>query len=314
MNATVNGSTHDGAGLAASRAIVVGVTGRGRETPALAFAADCARREGLPVLLVHAFRNTLPAPPPSVLLTHAEVGQVAEAVVHEVAEELEELTGGTVKASTLTLAGKPSRALIELGHDASLIVVQHRSWHAPGHLFVGSTVNGAAAHADCPVVSVPPDWRPVAATDGGPGEVVVGVHERGVPHQVLEAGFAWAADTGAPVRVVHGWRLDAGYDDIITARVAAEWREEQKQALSTAVAGLRESHPSVPVELEVRHQWPAEVLVDCSRTASLVVVGRRGPHGWVGEHLGSVARTVLRAAESPVMVVPVRPEQEAPHA
>jgi nucleotide-binding universal stress UspA family protein len=293
-----------------SGAIVVGVTGRGRETSALQFAAECARREDAPVLIVHAFRNALPAPPPSVLLTHAEVGEVAEAVVREVAEELGELTGGDVGFSTLTLAGKASRALVELSHDARLVVVQHHPAHLPGHLFVGSTANGAAAHADCPVVSVPSGWKP----GDEPGEVVVGVHEGGVPHQVLEAGFAWAAATGTPLRVVHGWRLDAGYDDIITARVAAGWRDEQKRALAEAVAGLREAHPSVPVEIEVRHQWPAEVLVDCSRTASLVVVGRHGPHRWVGEHLGSVARTVLRAAQGPVMVVPVRPEQGDPQA
>ena len=293
-----------------SGAIVVGVTGRGRETSALEFAAACARRDDAPVVLVHAFHHTLPAPPPSVLLSHAEVGEVAEAVVREVAEEFGELTGGEVGFTTLTLAGKASRALVELGHEARLIVVQHHASHLPGHLFVGSTAHGAAAHSDCPVVSVPAGWKP----DAEPGEVVVGVHERGVPHQVLAAGFDWAAETGAPLRVVHGWRLDAGYDDIITSRVASEWRDEQKQALAEAVAGFREAHPTVPVELEVRHQWPAEVLVDCSRTASLVVVGRRGPHGWVGEHLGSVARTVLRAAQSPVMVVPVRPEQDAPHA
>lgn len=310
MSDTRNDAVNESA-PATRRAILVGVTGRGRETPALEFAAACARREGAPVRLVHAFRHTLPAPPPSVLITHAEVGEVAEAVVHEVAEEFEELTGGSVEHTTVTLAGKPSRALIELGHDARLIVVQHRSSHRPGHLFVGSTVNGAAAHADCPVVSVPTGWRP-DPSGAVPGEVVVGVHERGVPHEVLETGFEWAAATGAPLRVVHGWRLDAGYDDIITARVAGEWREEQKQALGAAVACLRERHPSVPVEVEVRHQWPAEVLVDCSRTASLVVVGRRGPHGWVGEHLGSVARTVLRASESPVMVVPVRHEQDTP--
>ena len=61
----------------------------------------------------------------------------------------------------------------------------------------------------------------------------------------------------------------------------------------------------VDVEVEVRHQWPADVLVDDSRNASLVVIGRRGVHGWVPEHLGSLARTVLRAARCPVMVVPV---------
>jgi nucleotide-binding universal stress UspA family protein len=187
-----------------------------------------------------------------------------------------------------------------------MVVVQHRTQTGLVRLFVGSTANGAAAHCHCPLVSVPSGWQPGETS----GEVVVGVHEGGVPRQVLEEAFAWADATGCPLRVVHAWRLDAAYDDIITGRVADRYRDEQKQLLAGAVQELRASHPAVEVVLEVRHQWPAEVLVDDSLTASLVVVGRRGPHGWVREHLGSLTRTVLRAAKSPVMVVPVDPPQE----
>ena len=107
------------------------------------------------------------------------------------------------------------------------------------------------------------------------------------------------------MRVVHAWRLDAVYDDIITPRVAAEWREEQKSLLREAVAELRSTHPDVRVELEVRHQWPSDVLVDDSQVAALVVVGRHGPRPWGPHHLGSIARTVLRESRSPVMVVPI---------
>lgn len=39
-----------------SGAVVVGVTGRGRETSALRFAAEHARREGARVVLVHVGR------------------------------------------------------------------------------------------------------------------------------------------------------------------------------------------------------------------------------------------------------------------
>ena len=144
----------------------------------------------------------------------------------------------------------------------------------------------------------------------GVAEVVVGVHEAGVPRQVLEAAFSWADRTGAPLRVVHAWRLDAAYDDIITHRVDAEWRAKQKRLLSAAVADHRDSWPTVPVEVEVRHQWPADVLVDDSRNASLVVIGRRGARGWIPEHLGSLARTVLRASMCPVMVVPVASDSQ----
>ncbi|KQV69584.1 hypothetical protein ASC64_06985 [Nocardioides sp. Root122] len=204
---------------------------------------------------------------------------------------------------TLVVAGPPSRVLVDLAREARFVVVQHRRAHLMDRLFVGSTANGAAAHCACPVISVPEDWeRPAAGASIG--EVVVGVHEGGTPPQALVAAFEWAAASGAPLRVLHSWRLDPAYDDIISARVAAEWRERQLRELATAVLGLRALHPDVHVELEVAHQWPTEALVDHSRRASLVVVGRHA-HGWAGEHLGSVARTLLREAQGPVMVVPV---------
>ncbi|MFC7363290.1 universal stress protein [Nocardioides astragali] len=292
--------------IIAQGAIVVGVTGPGRETAALLFAAECARRENVEVVLVHAFGAELPPPPPSVLITYAEARDVAEWVVKEVEQEFEELTGGSPAFRTAALVGAPKHVLVELSREARLIVLQHRDSHWLGRLFVGSTANGVASHSDCPVVSVPTGWEP----DKAGGEVVVGVHEGGAPRQLLEAAFDWAAATGAPVRVVHAWHLDAAYDDIITDRVATAWRDGQRQELQAATSGFRDSHPTVSVELEVRHQWPAQVLVDDSQVASLVVVGRHAGHGRLLEHLGSVARTVLREAKSPVMVVPVRTSHE----
>ena len=295
-------STHD--------AVVVGVTGPGHETAALRFAVECARRDDLEIVLVHAFRTSLTGPPPSALLTTAESADLAHWVVKEVEEELAGLTGGKVRARGLALPGAPARVLADLSRDARLVVVQHRALHTMRRLFVGSTANGVAAHGHCPMISIPAGWVPGDGPE--PGEVVVGVHERGLPRPVLAAGFAWAAATGAPLRVVHAWRLDAVYDDIITDRVAAEWRDEQRRILDEAVQELREQYPHVTVIIEVRHQWPTEVLVDDSRVASLVVIGRHGPHGWEPEHLGSLARTVLRESKSPVMVVPVRRHEDAP--
>jgi nucleotide-binding universal stress UspA family protein len=290
-------------------AVVVGVTGPGRETAALRFAVEVARRDGLEIVLVHAFRTALTGPPPSALLTTAETADLAHWVVKEVEEELASMTDGDVRHRGLAIAGTPAHVLADLSRGARLVVVQHRALHTLRRLFVGSTSNGVAAHADCPVVSIPTGWVPGEGPD--PGEVVVGVHERGLPRPALKAGFEWAAATGAPLRVVHAWRLDAVYDDIITDRVAAQWREEQRRVLDAAVQGMREHYPGVTVIIEVRHQWPTEVLVDDSRVASLVVVGRHGPHGWEPQHLGSLARTVLRESKCPVMVVPVRRHEDA---
>jgi nucleotide-binding universal stress UspA family protein len=288
-----------------SGAVVVGVTGRGRETSALRFAAEHARREGARVVLVHVGRVSLPTVP-GLVVTPTEAIDVAERIVRDAAEELEELVGGPVAHDVVAVTGVPSQVLVELSRDARLVVVQHRTSTALERLFVGSTTNGAAARCHCPLVSVPAGWEP---SPDGTAEVVVGVHEAGVPQQVLEAAFSWADRTGTPLRVVHAWRLDAAYDDIITHRVDAEWRSQQERLRSAAVADHRDSWPAVAVEVEVRHQWPADVLVDDSRSASLVVIGRRGARGWIPEHLGSLARAVLRASMCPVMVVPVASSQ-----
>lgn len=303
-------SSQDFREAGAQGAVVVGVTGPGRETPALRFAVRVAEREGREVLLVHAYRTALPAPPQAALVSYAATADVAEWVVKEVEEEVAGLSGGRVRFRSATVAGAPARVLADLSRTARLVVVQHRTDHAAGRILTGSTVNGTATHAHCPVVSVPADWDP--ATTAEAGEVVVGVHEGGLPRPVLRAAFAWADATGTALRVVHAWRLDPAYDDIITARVAGEWNHEKRQALAVAVSELGALHPDVPVVLEVRHQYPPEVLVEESRTASLVVVGRRGPHLWPGEHLGSLARTVLRSAAGPVMVVPVGRHDEVP--
>lgn len=303
-------------------AIVVGVTGEGRETGALRFAVECARREGAPLVLAHAFGASLPPPPPSVLLTYADAADVAASVVQDVERELAELTEGSLSCRTVTAPGTASHLLVDLGRDARLVVVQHRVSTWLGRLFVGSTVNAAAAHCACPVVSVPMDWHPATGTLG---DVVVGVHEGGVPLAAVAAGLDWASATGARLRVVHAWHLDGAYDDIISSRVAAEWHAEQVQTLESVVTDLRRRASSVtvpadapaqvpdrapaemPVEVrvEVRHEWPTQALVDDSRHASLVVVGRHARHGQPTGHLGSVARTVLREARSPVMVVPL---------
>jgi nucleotide-binding universal stress UspA family protein len=287
-------------GPVANGPIVVGITGPGCEPAALRFAADCARREGAEVVLAHAFHSTGSVAPTSVLISYAEAADVAQWVVKEVAEEFEELTGGAVAFRTVWAGGIPARVLADLSRGARLVVVQHRCEHPLARVFVGSTAYGVAAHAECPVVSVNPDWQPASTM----GEVVVGVHEAGASRDVLEAAFAWAAATSAPVRVVHAWRLDAVYDDVVTGRVA-EWRDEQKRALGMATAGLRERYPAVDVMFEVRHQRPADVLVDDSRVASLVVVGRHASRSWAPPRLGSLARMLLREGKSPVMVVPV---------
>lgn len=62
-------------------------------------------------------------------------------------------------------------------------------------------------------------------------------------------------------------------------------------------------HPDIEVVLEPRAGSAADHLVDASRAASLVVIGRRIRHGAFGAHIGPVAHGVLHHSTAPVAVV-----------
>ena len=60
----------------------------------------------------------------------------------------------------------------------------------------------------------------------------------------------------------------------------------------------------VAVELDVKQGIAAEVLVESSRDADLLVVGSRGRGGFAGLLLGSVSQRCAERASCPVVVVP----------
>jgi nucleotide-binding universal stress UspA family protein len=108
------------------------------------------------------------------------------------------------------------------------------------------------------------------------------------------------------VRLVHGWRLDTVYDDIISARIDPEWRARTEHAMREVAMSLLDRHPGLQIEVHAVHEWPADALADLAHTSRLLVVGRQEHHKPMPERLGSVARTAIRTSSCPVMVVPVQ--------
>jgi nucleotide-binding universal stress UspA family protein len=282
------------------QSVVVGVTGPGENLAALRFAAEQARRLGADVVIAHAVHELRPPPAANPLISY-EVAwdEVGNRVVSDALHELQALDDD-LEASTVARHGDPVHVLSELSSRASLVVLQHRDLSPVHRIFTGSTVAGVAAHAHCPVTSVPARWTASAS----PGAVTVGVHEDGLPAAVLALAAAEAAARGCTLRVMHAWKLDPVYDDIISARLE-EWQSRLEATLASALEDVRHEHPDVPVEVEVRHDWPADALAELSEASDLVVVGRHTHHLADPRRLGSIARAVLRTATCPVTVVPV---------
>jgi nucleotide-binding universal stress UspA family protein len=248
---------------------------------------------------VHAVPQPPLAPPPSPLITDDALDVVGRAILQEVSEELRETSGDEVPVATLAVHGEPGAVLPNAAAEGSLIVLQHRDLSRLQRVVSGSTVASVAAHARCPVVAVPPRTRAQA----GSHTLTVGVHEDGSRPEVLEAAFAEAALHGWSLRVCHSWRLASAYEDAFFADES--WLRRIEKSLRSACETIALKYPDVRLEVDVRYDFPADVLVDLSATSAMVVLGRHGRRGPLPARVGSLARTVVAHARCPVMVMPV---------
>lgn len=144
-------------------------------------------------------------------------------------------------------------------------------------------------------------------TEGKAESVVVGVD--GSPASTI--AMAWAARyakaLGATVRVVMAWHYPAAAGPapigVAPAAVTGEVEANKQAELDKAVAAAFGDSPSVQVETKIAYGHPAQVLVDESRDADLLVVGSRGHGGFTGMLLGSVSTHCVTHATCPVTVV-----------
>jgi nucleotide-binding universal stress UspA family protein len=286
-----------------SQAVLVGVTGRGENTDALRFAIAQAGATGRPLRLVHVAQGLLPPVPPSVLVTPDVLIEVGKKAMHGVREELDELmreAGTSVPVRSRVTSGDPGRVLADLSAEASVVVLQHRNLSRTHRLFTGSTVSATSTHAHCPVVSVSAG---TSGRSGGRGCVVVGVTEDGGPREAAEVAFEEADRRGVAVRLVHAWHLAPAYDDVLAADKG--WQSTVEESVRAAADELKAKHPAVPTEVVVEHEWPVESLVEASRGADLLVLGRHARRHPGPARLGSMGRAVLAYADCPVMIVPL---------
>lgn len=139
-----------------------------------------------------------------------------------------------------------------------------------------------------------PETRPI---------IVVGVDGS----QGSEDALRWAAKqaqlTGAEVHAVIAWQTPSSYGyyvDYSDADAAADAEKTLEQVISKSL-GIP---PSAPVTSIAAKGQPAEVLIEASRSADLLVVGSRGRGAFTGMLLGSVSQHCVQNAVCPIVVVP----------
>jgi len=283
-----------------SRSVVVGIDGSARSAAAAEWAAYEAHRRGCVLRIVHVSGAPADALP---------YGAVSDGPLPEFVVALRDRIAAVLPGLEVRcrqLPGDPSYVLAAAGERAGLLVLGSRGLGGVAGRLVGSVGLRTAAHAHCPVVLVRADADGAADRRGG---VVVGV-EGGRPCDAV-VGFAFeeAARRGTVLRAVEARTPDAGPYLTEVPLGQAEIRESLVAAelvrLQDVLSRWRDKFPEVATEAEVVALPAAKALAEASRTAELLVVGRRAPGYPMGvPRLGQVAHAVLHHAHAPVAVVP----------
>ncbi len=137
--------------------------------------------------------------------------------------------------------------------------------------------------------------------------VVVGVD--GSDESIAALGWArrYAEATGGTVRAVLAWHFPtaAGQppEGLVPAPVRQEAEERLRGQLSEAIAKVYHGPSVAAPETRLSYGHPAQVLIDESAKADLLVVGHRGRGAFTGMLLGSVSVHCVNRAHCPVVVV-----------
>nr|WP_253259734.1 universal stress protein [Subtercola boreus] len=131
--------------------------------------------------------------------------------------------------------------------------------------------------------------------------VVVGLDGSEASLDALRRAVLVAEGIGATVQTVVAWHTPSsvgtfGYSDW-TAEADAE------QIRDTATETVFGDAPPDWLTPTVREGYPAQVLIDESRGAEMLIVGSRGHGGFAGLLLGSVSTACAEHAHCPVLIM-----------
>jgi nucleotide-binding universal stress UspA family protein len=145
----------------------------------------------------------------------------------------------------------------------------------------------------------------MAAEHGTTPQVVVGVDGSTESVAALKWAASYATATGGQVRAVMAWHYPSAAGPapvgVAPESISDEVRHHMAETVSKAVADAELDSELVQVQVAYGH--PAEVLVDRSAEADMLVVGSRGHSTFTAMLVGSVSLNCVTHAACPVPVV-----------
>jgi len=285
--------------------LVVGVDGSPDSLAALRWAAAAAGPAGT-VVVVHGFSAgdelVLEALQSDSARRRRQIGELMAGGWAAVAAA----TGSTVRSEVHD--GEAEHVLLEVagrtGADAVVVGAHGRRPAVPRSL--GHRVAALVRHTDRPLVVVR-DGQEGSAPAGA--TVAVGAGHGRATQAALHWAAAWAGERGLHLRLVRAvGRPPLGPEGLVEVlartidpAMPMQWAREDLAELAEGLQ--REFGPQMVVDWEAEGGLAGSSLVDASRDAVLLVVGRR--HRPIADRLvGGSLHHVLTHASCPVVVVP----------
>ncbi|MFG3259854.1 universal stress protein [Streptomyces sp. NPDC048172] len=294
--------------------LIVGIDGSESSLPALDWAADEAERQGVPLVLVHAWswsRNA--GHPPGHTPVRGGREPAYDAVAEDAMRRARDRRPGLDVRLNLSPEG-PVAALVEESPGALAVVTGTRDHGELVSLLRGSVSRAVAAYSHCPVVVV----RGLEANRAGDaGLVTVGIGD--VPRARGQAGAVAFALRDAearhcPVRALRAWRCPAHepVDHPPALGYAAHTHESRARADLGDVLRAHEGRTGAEVRGETAEGRTGDVLLQATAKSDLLVVGIHRPHRHLGPRLSAVHHALLHHADCPVAFVPEHEPEHVP--
>lgn len=136
-----------------------------------------------------------------------------------------------------------------------------------------------------------------------PDQIVVGVDGSDASKTALKWAARLAPSLGATVHAIVAWEYPIIFG--LEGGIPSAWKpdENAKEILNTCLEEVFGKDRPAGLRGSISQGHPTFVLLDASKTATMLVVGSRGLGGFTGLLLGSVSSACAEHAKCPVLVV-----------
>lgn len=260
--------------------------------------------------------NVLEFPPglnPEYPVNRVYLGELMKQATKGLAEVQARAAYRGIPVHTRIATGIPSEEVLAAAEaeDTDLIVVGTRGKTGLEHVVLGSTAERIIRTAPCPVLAVRPEGSAVEGQEAGECQAValdrilVPVDFSDCSLDALEYAAVVGQRAQASVRLLHVLDpVSYGLDFTLPHTAKREQAHEAAAArLKDLVSALTAA--GLTADFELRGGLPSDSILEAVRSypADLVVMGTHGRRGLSHAFCGSVAESVLRRGQSPVLTV-----------